>query len=438
MYLDEDGVGAELPTGGNLDEDKLWALLASVNDKHVIDSSHIPSLEISKVNNLQSLLNGKADASALNNFLSLEGGTMKGNIKLLPGSSFISKSADDTAIFGYTASEVLVGANNSALSLRSNGIATIDNNQIIHAGNISSQSVANAHNLRHPNGTLGATVASNGWVGIITENPEYPLDILGDTRVQGKIKASTLLVPTHSTNDLSHGEWALYLDINGVGGEGVGGSGTGSFDSSALWAELESEDPNKIIDATHIPLLEISKINGLRGLLNNKLESSVLNGYAKESWVTGQGYALDSDVKNTYATKFDLTNTNNNITTLQGYFTNGSANNALKLGGIDAANYWHKGNSGTFDFDWLVKKLIAKTLIIPQEEPNDIQNNEVALYLGNAIIGEENPEEAYPLNDYYTKEETYNLIKNYHIVLTQEEYDAIEQKEDKFYYIYEE
>jgi hypothetical protein len=163
MYLDEDGVGSELPTGGNLDEDKLWALLASVNNKYVINSSHIPSLEISKVNNLQNLLNSKADIGVFNNYLSLEGGTMKGNIKLLPGNSFISKSTDNTAIFGYTASEVLVGANNSALSLRSNGIATINNNQIIHAGNISSQSVSYATSAGNADSATKLQTARTIW-----------------------------------------------------------------------------------------------------------------------------------------------------------------------------------------------------------------------------------------------------------------------------------
>jgi hypothetical protein len=42
------------------------------------------------------------------------------------------------------------------------------------------------------------------------------------------------------------------------------------------------------------------------------------------------------------------------------------------------------------------------------------------------------------LGDYYTKEETQNLIDEYHEVMSQDEYDAILEKEDKFYFTYEE
>jgi hypothetical protein len=42
------------------------------------------------------------------------------------------------------------------------------------------------------------------------------------------------------------------------------------------------------------------------------------------------------------------------------------------------------------------------------------------------------------LGDYYTKEETKTLIDEYHEVLTQEQYEAIIEKEDKFYFTYEE
>lgn len=81
--------------------------------------------------------------------------------------------------------------------------------------------------------------------------------------------------------------------------------------------------------------------------LNNK-------GYATENWVTGKGYAVATSVANTYATKTALESANANISNLgtkvatiektieteqgyidilQGYFTNGIANNAAKLDG---------------------------------------------------------------------------------------------------------
>ena len=81
--------------------------------------------------------------------------------------------------------------------------------------------------------------------------------------------------------------------------------------------------------------------------LNNK-------GYATENWVSAKGYAVATSVANTYATKTALESANTNISNLgtkvatiektieteqgyidilQGYFTNGIANNASKLNG---------------------------------------------------------------------------------------------------------
>ena len=42
------------------------------------------------------------------------------------------------------------------------------------------------------------------------------------------------------------------------------------------------------------------------------------------------------------------------------------------------------------------------------------------------------------LEDYYTKDETQEFLDDYHEVLTQDAYDALPTKEDKFYFTYEE
>lgn len=52
--------------------------------------------------------------------------------------------------------------------------------------------------------------------------------------------------------------------------------------------------------------------------------------------------------------------------------------------------------------------------------------------------GEVGGEEVVPLGDYYTKEETHEAIKGEYEVLSQAEYDALEVKEDKLYFCYEE
>lgn len=47
-------------------------------------------------------------------------------------------------------------------------------------------------------------------------------------------------------------------------------------------------------------------------------------------------------------------------------------------------------------------------------------------------------DESVELGYYYTKEETEAVVEDYHEVLTQEEYDALETYEDKLYFCYEE
>lgn len=42
-----------------------------------------------------------------------------------------------------------------------------------------------------------------------------------------------------------------------------------------------------------------------------------------------------------------------------------------------------------------------------------------------------------PLGDYYTKKETMEVIDAYHVILSQEAYDALEEKEDKLYFTFE-
>ena len=94
---------------------------------------------------------------------------------------------------------------------------------------------------------------------------------------------------------------------------------------------------------------------------------------------------------NKYLQENDLTPITNRIGAVEDYFTNGSAKDALKLGGIEAGNYWHKGNSGTLDYDWKAKKFNVRTLVIPTSEPTDLSEGEVGFYLGTVGQGAEEP-----------------------------------------------
>lgn len=64
-----------------------------------------------------------------------------------------------------------------------------------------------------------------------------------------------------------------------------------------------------------------------------------------------------------------------------------------------------------------------------------------AIYMWNGSwvnSGETGGDESVELGDYYTKEETKEIVEDFHVFLSQEAYDALETKEDKLYFCYEE
>lgn len=64
-----------------------------------------------------------------------------------------------------------------------------------------------------------------------------------------------------------------------------------------------------------------------------------------------------------------------------------------------------------------------------------------AIYMWNGSwvdSGETGGNENVVLGDYYTKEETKEVVEDFHVFLTQEAYDALETKEEKLYFCYEE
>lgn len=64
-----------------------------------------------------------------------------------------------------------------------------------------------------------------------------------------------------------------------------------------------------------------------------------------------------------------------------------------------------------------------------------------AIYVWNGSwtnSGETGGDESVNLGDYYTKEETKEIVEDFHVFLTQEAYDALETKEEKLYFCYEE
>ena len=75
---------------------------------------------------------------------------------------------------------------------------------------------------------------------------------MGDFRVGG-----SLFIPSTAGNNV----YSLKVSDAPVSGEAP--SGAGGLDIAAMWDELEASDASRVIDASHIPLLDMEKVNGL-------------------------------------------------------------------------------------------------------------------------------------------------------------------------------
>ena len=119
-------------------------------------------------------------------------------------------------------------------------------------------------------------------------------------------------------------------------------------------------------------------------------------------------------------------------------------NNNLKIkkaiGGLENATYKNKGYFTTLD---------ALTSAYPTGSAGSRAyvgtNYPYAIYVWDVTSnswlnsGEVGGEESIPLGDYPTKDETTEMIEDYHIILSEEAYEALETKEDgKLYFTYEE
>lgn len=146
-----------------------------------------------------------------------------------------------------------------------------------------------------------------------------------------------------------------------------------------------------------------SDFDNLNNLLNSDVNSTIdtwnevvafLDGYSESEDLATILSQMNTDITNKvgydeFEKVSDATKDLLSYFDVNGYALN--AINSLKLGGIVAENYWHKGNSGTLDYDWKAKKLNVRTLVIPTSEPTDLSQGEVGFYLGTAGQGAELP-----------------------------------------------
>lgn len=158
-----------------------------------------------------------------------------------------------------------------------------------------------------------------------------------------ELVVTNLRIPSTLPSNPTSGEHYLYLDENGTGSEIPSGGG-----SNVLWGDGDKVNYNELY----------------------------VDNVVKELSLRGHRHNI-SDIK-------ELQDTLDSLVVSK-------AKDSDKLGGILAADYYHKGNSNKSDVDWSAKKLKSKTLVIPTEKPTDLAAGEHGLYLDSNGTGAEIP-----------------------------------------------
>lgn len=132
------GIGGVTP---GISMDDVWSALSTASEaEQIIHESHIPSLGISKISGLQ---------DSLSNMLPKSGGTMTGALHMgisTGKSPYIYWGDDDYVWIGEDSDDHLTinGSRGIALNTSSGFTVTLNGQEVIHAGNIGSQSVTYA------------------------------------------------------------------------------------------------------------------------------------------------------------------------------------------------------------------------------------------------------------------------------------------------------
>lgn len=203
------------------------------------------------------------------------------------------------------------------------------------------------------------------------------------------IRPKTFVVPQEEPTDLASGETAFFLSPIGFNAETSGGGGGSNvvWDTSLYegYAKLHVDTIAKdvaIWGHKHDDLYYTQSQSD--ELFAKKNEIPSLAGYATEEWVLGKKY-ITASALDPYAKKDGSNASGNwgiNITGNAATADSAkSADDAKKLGGIVAANYYHAGNANKEDVNWTANKLKSKTLIIPDETPLNLAEGETAMFL---------------------------------------------------------
>lgn len=111
---------------------------------------------------------------------------------------------------------------------------------------------------------LGAS--SNRWSNVYSVLGNFSgavsmggtLSVSGTATVGNLIATGKLFIPSTAGNNV----YSLSVSDSPVSGESPSAGG-GGLDVDAMWDELEASDASRVIDASHIPLLDMEKVSGL-------------------------------------------------------------------------------------------------------------------------------------------------------------------------------
>ena len=387
--------------------------------KSSLAASDVPSLAISKITGLQSALNGKADVSALADYLSLTGGSMKNTNKVTNLNADLLDGHDSD----YFATASGLATVNTGLATVNTGLAAANANISTLQGYFTDGSAKSA--LR-----LAGSETRTAW-GRIYWSAGVPASISGDMTGVGRITMDVKQSASSSGNVIEvvnvgtesapvyalHSTLPIYSD-SWISAGGV--SASGDEGSGVSWLrELRDVDDNLNPDSGDVLVWDGAKWTAreveLSGYVTTQELNTALAGYATTAslvnYATTQALAdylplaggtmsntnvvtnlnadlLDGFDATHFATASDLVGANAaieeagaNIITLQNYFTDGAANSALKLD--TSRNIWGQNFDGTGDVDGILTLSYSSALRATGIEVTSSNGGEASIGFGS-------------------------------------------------------
>lgn len=241
-------VSGESPSGGGgMDADALWLELGGSTDDKVIAKSHLPEDTVYEGDLAGYAL--KSEIPSLAGYATQSWVQSQGYLKSVSLATISDLHSSWDAVLKTQKPAWLTTVSLATISdLHSSWDALL---KAAKPTTLAGYGITDAYTKAQVNSKLGLYLPLTG--GTLT-------GMLNGTNIElsGYISASVLYIPSTSGNKV----YSLKVSDAPVSGESPSAGG-GGLDVDAMWDELEATDASKVIDASHIPLLDMEKVNGL-------------------------------------------------------------------------------------------------------------------------------------------------------------------------------